>query len=111
MADALDRVRGLCLAHPDVEERSSHGEPTWFWRGKRSFVMFADRHHDDRVACWCAAPPGAQEAYVASDPARYFRPPYVGPRGWVGVYLDVEVDWAAVAEIVAEAYAVVAARR
>ena len=102
--EPLDIVRALCHAHADVTERRSHGEPTWFVCGKRSFVMFADRHHDDRVACWCAAPPGAQEAYVASDPERYFRPPYVGVRGWVGVYLDVAVDWPEVAAIVAAAY-------
>jgi hypothetical protein len=111
VTDPLDRVRALCLALPDVEERLSHGEPTWFWRGKKTFVMYADRHHDDRVACWCAAPPGAQQAYVTSDPERYFRPPYVGGRGWVGCYLDVAVDWPEVEAIVAEAYAVVAARR
>jgi hypothetical protein len=74
--------------------------------------MFAGRHHDERVAFWCAAPPGVQEALVASDPRRFFRPPYVGGRGWVGVYLDVPgVDWAEVAELVVEAYRTVAPRR
>lgn len=94
------------MALPEVTERLSHGEPTWFVR--KSFAMFADHHHDDRLAFWCAAPPGAQEAMVASDPKRFFRPPYVGPRGWLGVYLDVDVDWDEVAEIVREAYLVVA---
>jgi hypothetical protein len=73
-------------------------------RGKRLFVTFADRHHDDRVACWCAAPPGAQEALVAHHPERFFRPPYVGHRGWLGVYLDVAVDWDEVEELVRDAY-------
>ncbi|NUP14773.1 MAG: MmcQ/YjbR family DNA-binding protein [Nonomuraea sp.] len=102
--EALDRLRALCLALPETTERLSHGEPTWFVRDRKTFVMFADRHHDDRVAFWCAAPPGVQEELVAEDPERFFRPPYVGHRGWLGVYLDVEVDWAEVAEIVADAY-------
>ncbi|MEW1846896.1 MmcQ/YjbR family DNA-binding protein [Nonomuraea angiospora] len=102
--DALERLRALCLALPEVTERLSHGEPTWFVRGKKTFVMFADHHHDDRLAFWCAAPPGAQGELVAEDPERFFRPPYVGHRGWLGVYLDVEVDWAEVTEIVADAY-------
>ncbi|NRQ35926.1 MmcQ/YjbR family DNA-binding protein [Nonomuraea sp. NN258] len=100
----LDRLRALCLALPEVTERLSHGEPTWFVRGKKTFVMFADHHHDDRLAFWCAAPPGAQEELVAEAPERFFRPPYVGHRGWLGVYLDVAVDWAEIAEIVADAY-------
>lgn len=93
---------------PEATERVSHGEPTWFVRGKKQFVTYADHHHDDRLGFWCAAPPGAQEAYLASDPVRYFRPPYVGHRGWLGVYLDVAVDWSEVAEIVEDAYRMVA---
>ena len=107
----LARLRDACLALPEVQERLSHGEPAWFVRGKRLFVTFADRHHDDRVACWCAAPPGAQEALVANHPGRYFRPPYVGHRGWLGVYLDVPVDWDEVAGLVRDAYLVVAPKR
>ena len=107
---ALERLRALCLALPEATEKISHGEPTWFVR--KVFVMFAGRHHDDRVAFWCPAPPGVQEALVGSDPRRFFRPPYVGVRGWLGVYLDVPgVDWAEIAEIVAEAYRQVAPKR
>src|SRR5690606_20069378 len=103
--DPLERLRGLCLALPEVTERLSHGEPTWFVRGKKTFVMYADHHHDDRLAFWCAAPPGAQQELVAQDPARFFRPPYVGHRGWLGVYLDVDgVDWDEIAELVTDAY-------
>ncbi|MFD1148195.1 MmcQ/YjbR family DNA-binding protein [Saccharothrix hoggarensis] len=108
---SLERLRALCLALPEVTERLSHGEPAWFVRDKKMFAMFADRHHDDRVAFWCAAPAGAQEALAGSEPERYFRPPYVGHRGWLGVYLDVDVDWAAVAEVVRDAYRQVAPRR
>jgi hypothetical protein len=108
--EPLARLRALCLALPEAIEKQSHGEPTWFVR--KTFVMFAGRHHDDRVAFWCAAPPGVQEALAGSDPQRYFRPPYVGGRGWVGVYLDVpQVDWAEVAELVTDAYRTVAPRR
>jgi hypothetical protein len=107
----LERLRALCLGLPEVTERLSHGEPTWFVRGKKTFVMFADHHHDDRLAFWCAAPPGAQEAVVGSEPDRYFRPPYVGPRGWLGVWLDVPVDWGEIADLVDDAYRAVAPKR
>ena len=110
MTDALSRLRALCLELPEATEKLSHGEPTWFVR--KVFVMFADRHHDDRVAFWCPAAPGVQEALVATDPGRFFRPPYVGVRGWIGVYLDVpEVDWDEVAELVVDAYRMVAPKR
>jgi hypothetical protein len=110
-SDVLARLRGFCLALPEVEERRSHGELAWFVRGRRMFVTFADRRHDNRVACWCAAPPGAQEALVAHHPERFFRPPYVGHRGWLGVYLDVPVAWDEVEELVRDAYRVVAPKR
>lgn len=109
--DVLPALRHVCMALPEVSERLSHGEPTWFVRDRRSFVMFADHHHDDRVAFWCAAPPGAQEAMVAADPGHYFRPPYVGHRGWLGVYLDVEVEWGVVADLVEDAYRTVAPKK
>ena len=89
--EPLERLRALCLALPEVTEKLSHGEPTWFV--KKSFVMLANHHHDDRVAFWCAAPEGMQEALVDAQPESFFRPPYVGVRGWLGVYLDVPVDW------------------
>ncbi|MBB5806063.1 hypothetical protein F4560_005831 [Saccharothrix ecbatanensis] len=109
--DSLERLRELCMGLPEATERPSHGEPAWFVRDKKLFVMFADHHHDDRLAFWCAAPPGVQEALVGSEPERYFRPPYVGHRGWLGVYLDVDVDWDAVTEVVRDAYRQVAPKR
>ncbi|MGD9987046.1 MmcQ/YjbR family DNA-binding protein [Pseudonocardia sp.] len=108
-ADPLPRLRALCMALPEVTEKVSHGEPTWFVR--RVFVSYADRHHDDRLGFWCAAPPGVQEELVAADPDRFFRPPYVGGRGWLGVRLDVEVDWDEIAEIVTDAYRQIAPRK
>ncbi len=109
-ADAAHkRVRALCLALPEATERPSHGAPCWFVRDKKTFVMFANDHHGDgRLALWCAAPEGAQEAMVGADPERFFRPPYVGVRGWVGVRLDVRPDWDELAGIVEDAYRVVA---
>ena len=108
-AEVLTRLRALCLALPEATEKISHGEPTWFVR--KVFVTYAGRHQG-RPAFWCAAPPGVQEALVGSDPERFFRPPYVGHRGWLGVYLDVPgVDWTEVAEIVTEAYRTVAPKR
>jgi hypothetical protein len=102
--DPLPSLRRICLALPETTERPSHGEPTWFVRDKKTFVMYADHHHDDRLAFWCAAPAGTQEALVAEAPERFFRPPYVGHRGWLGVYLDVPVDWDEIAEVVTDAY-------
>lgn len=109
--DPLEKLRKLCLALPEVTERLSHGEPTWFIQGKKTFANYANHHHDDRLAFWCAAPDGAQEVLVAQDPGRFFRPPYVGHRGWLGVYLDVPVDWDQIADLVAAAYRVVAPKR
>ena len=102
----LERLRALCMALPEVTEKVSHGEPTWFVR--KSFVTFADHHHDDRLAFWCAAPPGAQEELVATEPERFFRPPYVGGRGWLGLRLDGAVDADELARICEEAYRAVA---
>ena len=109
--DPLATLRALCLALPEVTERVGHNEPAWFVRGKRSFVTYADHHHDDRLAFWCAAPPGAQEVLIAADPKRFFRPPYVGVRGWLGVYLDVPQDWDEIAVLVRDAYLMVAPRK
>jgi hypothetical protein len=114
-SDACDAVltllRSACLSLPEVTERRSHGEPTWFVRDRTTFVMFADHHHDDRLACWCAAPPGVQESLVANRPAQFFRPPYVGHRGWLGIYLDVPVDWDEIDDLVESAYRTVAPKR
>lgn len=99
----IDRLRSICLALPDVTEKISHGEPAWFVKG-RLFATFAGEHHDNRVAVWCAAPEGAQEAMIAGDPEHYFRPPYVGPRGWIGVYLDVQLDWKDVEDAIEQAH-------
>jgi hypothetical protein len=105
----LARMRALCLALPETSERPSHGAPTFFVRGKRAFVMvLTDHHGDGRFALWCAAPDGMQQLLVEADPERYFVPPYVGHRGWIGVRLDRGLDWAELAGVVEDAYAEVA---
>ena len=106
----MTRLRAICLALPEVTERPSHSAPTWFVRGKKSFVMlWADGHHDHRFPhLWCAAPAGVQEELVDTDPERFCRPPYVGHRGWLGVRLDRGVDWAEIAEMCRDAYCCVA---
>jgi hypothetical protein len=112
-ADPLERLRAICTGFPEVTERPSHSAPTWFVRGKSSFVMYwGDGHHDDQFPhLWCAAPPGAQAELVEAEPERFFRPPYVGGRGWLGVRLDVPVDWDEMAHICEEAYRVVAPKK
>ncbi|MFN0092616.1 MAG: MmcQ/YjbR family DNA-binding protein [Acidimicrobiales bacterium] len=109
---AVDRLRAICLGLPEVEERLSHGEPTWFVRGKKVFVMLDDHHHGaDHLAFHCPAPAGAQAALIEQDPARFFRPPYVGGRGWIGVCLDRSPDWGEIEALVEDAYRLVASRR
>lgn len=109
--DALTRLREICLALPETTEKEAWGTPTFRVRGKM-FAMFADDHHGDgRVAVWCKAPLGAQEALVEADPERFFRPPYVGPSGWIGVRLDRGVAWDEIADILDEGWRAAAPKK
>jgi len=84
----LERVRRICLALPETSERLSHGEPTFFVHN-RVFVMFANNHHNDgHIAVWLPVPPGFQTGIIETSPSTFFKPPYVGERGWIGVELD-----------------------
>ena len=108
----LGGIRRLCLGLPETSERLSHGAATYFVREKRAFLMVLTNHHGDgRFAIWCAAAPGTQQLLVDADPERFFRPPYVGHRGWLGVRLDRGIDWDELAGIVEDAYAEVAPAR
>ncbi len=104
----LTRVRAACLALPETSERLSHGGPAFFIRDKACFVMFLDDHHDDgRLAIWCAAPDGVQAEMTRTEPEHFFRPPYVGHRGWLGVEL-ADVSTPELVAICREAFCVVA---
>jgi hypothetical protein len=85
----LKRVRRICLAMPGATEKLSHGSPAFFAnKDKGVFAAFANNHHNDgHIAVWIPAPPGAQAALIHSAPKIYFRPPYVGPSGWIGIEL------------------------
>ena len=108
----VERLRKLCLALPDANERLSHGEPTWFAGSGKVFAMLDDHHHGSpHLAVCLPAAPDVQQALVAGDPERFFRPAYVGHRGWVGVVLDGKPDWDAVAALVEEAYRLAASAR
>ena len=99
----IDRVRKLALAQPGASEKLSHGEPTFFV-AKRVFVMVANNHHSDgHTAIWIPVPPGAQAAMIAEAPAIYFKPPYVGVKGWVGVELP-QIGDSELAELIRQAW-------
>jgi hypothetical protein len=105
----LEKLREICLGLPETTERPSHGAPSFFVREKRCFLMVLTNHHGDgRFAIWCAAGDGMQAMLVEADPERFFVPPYVGHRGWLGVRLDRALDWNELAGIVEDAYAEVA---
>lgn len=104
----LPALRDICMALPGATERLSHGEPCWFVAKGRCFASYADHHHNERVSVWLAAPPGIQEVLIASEPTKFFRPPYVGVKGWIGVYLDIPTDWHGVRELIVESYRCVA---
>ncbi len=106
----LIKLRKLCLALPEAHEVLSHGEPTFRVKNK-VFAMYAnaDNHHGrGRHAAWIKAAPGRQARAVKRAPGRFFVPPYVGPSGWVGVYLDATTDWTELRDILRDAYRIVA---
>ena len=105
------RVRAICLALPEVTERLSHGTPAFFVK-KQFAMVWPDGHHGVTFPqLWCAAPPGVQDELLLTDAGRFFRPPYLGARGWIGVRLDTDVDWDEVAAICADGYRCVAPKR
>jgi predicted DNA-binding protein (MmcQ/YjbR family) len=103
-----ERLRAICLAFPEAVEKQAWGDPTWRI-GEKIFAM--EKRGDGRVSVWCKAPPGSQEILVGADPRRFFVPPYVGHRGWVGIRLDDDPDWEEVAAVVRRSYRLIAPRR
>jgi predicted DNA-binding protein (MmcQ/YjbR family) len=107
-ATPLDRLRAICLALPEAEERETWDHPTFRVRDK-IFAMGGTR--DGRPVVTCKAPPGSQEVLVGSDPERFYVPPYVGPKGWIGMRLDGRPDWDEVATLVKRSYRMTAPKR
>jgi predicted DNA-binding protein (MmcQ/YjbR family) len=111
-AALLARLRAICMALPEAQEKISHGEPTWFAGKGKVFAMFDDHHHGaPHVSVWLPAPPGAQEVLIQNDPKRFWRPPYLGHRGWVAVVLDAKPKWDLVADLVEQGYRMVATKQ
>jgi predicted DNA-binding protein (MmcQ/YjbR family) len=106
--DIHQAVREACLWLPEAEEFLSHGSPNFRVRGKTFATYVVNHHGDGRVALWLNAPPGSQELHVRAGPEHFFVPPYVGPRGWLGVILDGGLDWNRIAGLVREGYEKVA---
>ena len=109
----IERLRALCLALPEAHEVEAWGEPTFRVRNK-IFAMYADagNHHGaGRRGVWCKATHLTQDLLVRTQPERFFVPPYVGPKGWVGVRLDGAPDWSVVAELLRDAYRLTAPKR
>jgi predicted DNA-binding protein (MmcQ/YjbR family) len=104
-AKLVERLRKICLALPEANERVSHGEPTWFAGKGKVFAMLDNHHHgSSHLSTWLPQSLGVQETLIEADPKRFFRPPYVGPSGWVGMVLDTKPDWDMVAALVRDAY-------
>ncbi len=104
----LTRLREICLALPEAAEKEAWGDPTFRVRDK-IFAML--KQGDGRLSVWMKAPPGAQEFLTEVDPERFFRPPYVGHKGWIGVWLDIPADWTELAGLVRRSYAMTAPRK
>ncbi len=102
---ALDRLRAICLALPEAEERETWDLPTFRVRGK-IYAMAPGG-----TETWCKAPPGSQAVLVGADPDRFFAPPYLGPKGWIGIRLTRRPDWAEVGYLVRRSYRLVAPKR
>src|SRR5579859_5863388 len=96
--DPDDRLRAICLALPEATEKVTWGEHPTFRVRDKIFAMVHDAR--GRLSLWCKAPPGAQEAFVGSEPERFFVPPYVGQHGWLGIWLDVPLDWDEIASLI-----------
>jgi hypothetical protein len=104
-APIAQRLREVCLEFPEANERTSHGEPTWFAGKGKVFAMLDNHHHGSPfLSVWLPMPLGVQQALIDSDAARFFSPPYVGVKGWVGVRLDGLRDWKRLQLLVRDAY-------
>lgn len=110
--EALESTRRSCLALSSVYEKESHGAPCFFIEKKGQFATFVDDHHKDGIlALWLPAPQGLQESLMAENPDAYFRPPYVGVKGWIGVRLDKDLQWAEVEDLIQLAHSTISSKK
>jgi predicted DNA-binding protein (MmcQ/YjbR family) len=105
-SDAYNKVGRICMAFPEVEMKPFGGHHTPCWRVRDK--IFCGTGQEGRARINVKGAPGAQQALVASAPDRFFVPPYSGPKGWIGIWLDGDVDWDEVAELVEDSYRLVA---
>jgi hypothetical protein len=106
--DALNRVREICLALPEATEVETWGDPTFRVRDK---IFAMPKRGDGRFSLWCKSPAGAQAMFIAADPTRFFYPPYVGHKGWIGIRLDGEIDWDELSDLITDSYRMTAPKR
>lgn len=104
----IARLRAICLALPEAAEKPAWGDPTFRVRDK---IFAMPKQGDGRISVWCKAPPGSQAILIGADPERFFAPPYVGPKGWIGIRIDSKPDWGELAVLVTRSYRLVAPRR
>jgi predicted DNA-binding protein (MmcQ/YjbR family) len=102
------RLRDICLALPEAAEKETWGDATWRVRDK---IFAMEKRGDGRSSVWCKAPEGGQAMLVEADPDRFFVPPYVGSKGWVGMYLNKSPDWAEVTRLIKRSYRLIAPKR
>lgn len=107
-AEPTARLRAICLALPEATEKEAWGDPTFRVRDK---IFAMEKRGDGRISLWCKAPPGSQEILIGAAPERFFVPPYVGRKGWIGLRLDDDPDWDEVAEVVKRSYRLIAPKR
>jgi len=107
----FERARSFCLSLDNVYEKLSHGSPAFFIEKGGQFASLWNNHHSDgNIALLLAAPPGVQESLIGSDEAVFYRPPYVGPSGWIGIRLDKTDDWALIEDLIREGHGFIAAK-
>ncbi len=104
----IERLRAICLALPEATEKEAWGDPTFRVRNK---IFAMEKRGDGRISLWCKAPPGSQEILVGADPDRFFVPPYVGHKGWIGLRLDRDPNWDEVTAVVKRSYRLIAPKR
>lgn len=106
--DPIDALRKICFACPEATEQETWGNPTFRVRGK---IFAMPRIGDGRMSVWCKAPAHSQEILIAADPDRFFAPPYVGPKGWIGIWLDPTPDWQELGYLIRRSYRLIAPKR